>query len=673
MSFLSGRALTRFWTRYGICLVLFFAFMVGFYHLGSRTWHGDELGSLGDAQNLHYNLQSLPYFVFLRFWSTGGTSEFWLRSPSAFFAVIMVAVSFAAVREAWGTRTALITGALLATAPFVVVYAQQVRYYTLFLLAATVQFYAFILYRRLRTRRRLAVLGLATLFLLTTQAMAFLLVLVEVIVLFFLLSPFSRAQKAALLGAGMVVAVVLLESPIRALGFNALAAFTDASDTFAGSRGLSISQVFKIPLTFFFFAFGESVYPLKYILVIPGLAFFGLALPLGLWRMRGQRMLQAFIVGVGALSLVLLFLVFDALIPPSFAGAAPRYLIFLLPLFYLVAAMGVQGRRSQLLLVPLLLVNLGSLASFWSGDWSYTDDLIDWRAVTEWTDKYVTPQTALLLDGRAEGVADYYFPPTWSRQSEWTYQTTGGMETIKSDLRIIVFSDDFHLEARQQASVILQEIEGQFDRTAVWSHYPLFVYVYDRRQDHQDTVYQVDPTTGSSALPSEIYGLEFQDLQLPATVTLGSRRLQLLGEFELPAPDQSTRRDLPLARPTTASRIWLLSNLTDAAGLKPGTVLGRLTAKGEDGSTKEFPLRAGLETAAWNDRCQPAACTSVYTWRKRLALLGAEGYPGSSEEFDASIFAVELDLNSPILIRALEIQRVASPGTLHVWGIVLQE
>ena len=81
----------------------------------------------------------------------------------------------------------------------------------------------------------------------------------------------------------------------------------------------------------------------------------------------------------------MLYLILDELIPHDYTGASPRYLIFLLPLFFLVAAKGLEEKKAIWLLVPLIVVNMGSLGLYWYGDWAYTDDLIDWRAVSQWT------------------------------------------------------------------------------------------------------------------------------------------------------------------------------------------------------------------------------------------------------------------------------------------------
>ncbi len=658
-------------SRYGILLILLFAFAIGLFHLAARTWHGDELGSIRDAQNLQRNLQALSYFVILRAWSLGSVGEFWTRTLSVFFAVLAIAVLFVMVKRQWGAKPALIACALLATSPFLENYSQQVRYYTLFLLAACLSYWAFFAYLADPSKRNTLYWGIATLFLISTHAMSILLILSQAVTLFFLSTRFSQRQKIAALAITLVLGAVLLISPIKALAFNALAYYTDATATFSESRGLSLAQVSKIPLTLFFFTLGEAVYPLDLKLVVPAILFFGITLVLGLRQMRRQPRILLFLAVSAVVSLVMLYLLFDALIPSTFGGAAPRYIIFLLPLFYLIIAAGTQQHRMQWLVAPLLLLNLGSLGSYWYGDWSYADDLVNWRAVTQWVGGYVTPGTLVLADGRSNDIANYYFPAGWNRQATFEFESPGSLRKLDQFSRVIFLSSDFHLDRREFASSLLEHLDASCGKTAVWSKYPLFIYVFDRSRTPMNTV-QVDAASGNVEIPVEIYWLEFQDLALPLHLSFRDRLITSLGAFRLPAFDNQSSRKFSLAESKPAGKIVLFSNLTDADKLAPGTPIANLRVYSEAGKIQSIPLRAGYETAAWNQSCLPGGCIQAFTWRKRLALLGSERYPGSWEEFDASMFGIELNLDQSTQIRSLEFASLSPHNAIYVWGIVIE-
>jgi hypothetical protein len=216
----------------------------------------------------------------------------------------------------------------------------------------------------------------------------------------------------------------------------------------------------------------------------------------------------------------------------------------------------------------------------------------------------------------------------------------------------------------------MRGLERVYDETAAWSQYPLFITVYDRKLSAPDT-FAVD-ADGSVHLPTEIYGLEFQDLRLPLMLSANGRNIESRGSFALPGLAPNSTRTLVLAAPTLARKILLFSNVTSPSGLAAGTTIARLKVEDDTGVAKDFALRAGYETSAWNARCVPSACAVAFDWRKRVALLGGERYSESYDEFDAAIFAMELTLDQATRVRSLELKRVPSVGALYIWGIALE-
>jgi dolichyl-phosphate-mannose-protein mannosyltransferase len=654
-----------------IAFILWIAYAIALHALAARTFHGDELGSLSEAFDLGSNRQAISYFILLRLWMLGGDSEFWLRAPSAMTTVIAVAAMFVLARKLSNQSIALAASILLATAPFALVYSQQVRFYSLFLLAATLSLWRFVECLKNPTRQNFVILVSVDLFLLTTHLMASLLVASELLHLFLTSRSFSQRRKLLVLSAAGTGLVLLAFVPItREVAFNALSMYVNDPTRYSIPRGLTATQLAKIPLSAFFFTFGESVYPFELDFVIPGTIIYVLALVVGVWRMRDQKPILAFFALTCALAFGAMYLLLDALIPSGYTGASPRYLIFLLPVFYVIVAASLRGDRNRWLIVPLLLVNLVSMSSFWYGNWAYTDDLINWRAVTQWVEDHSALDSLVLIDGRSEPDAARYFPRSWAIQSTWFYQESHISDFSKFS-RIVFLSNDYHQDKREASSTIMQQIERDFDRTAVWSKYPLFAYIYDRKE-YPVSGFFVDERTGSMTLPTEVYGLEFQDLTLPLEVNTNSHVIHILGTFGLPGLDKQLKRELPLAMPRAARKLWVLSNVTDAAFINPGSVLGSLIITSTDGSVRVFPLRAGFETSPWNAQCQPLACSIVYRWRKKLALLGEQSYPGSWEEFDAFIFSAGFDLNQTIPIKSIAIERVPSLGVLYIWGIILE-
>jgi Dolichyl-phosphate-mannose-protein mannosyltransferase len=654
-------------------VVLLLAFAVQFYRLDARTFHGDELSSLTEARNLGQNPNGILYFAVLHFWIAWGMNEFWLRAPSALLAVASAAAGYRLVEVLTNRAGAILAGCLLATSPFLIEFAQQVRFYSLFLFTATCAYLGFVFYLQKPSFKRLGVLGIADVFVVGSHFFGLLVIVSQALAALIVTQRLRLRLKLVLVGGTALLAALMAASiPLRQIVYGWMSRLTNpyGDPSYAGARGLSLANLAKIPLTFFFFGIGESVYPLALSFVLPALLVLAFVGAIGVTAMaRRRRIGLALIAGLGLFPVVV-YLILDPLSKPGLEGAAPRYLIFLLPLFYLVLAAGTRGKHSTFLIVPLLLINAGGLVSYWYGDWAYTDDLINWRSVTAWVGNYVTPQSLVLLDGRSQQTAIYYFPPSWHTENDWGYESAGDITPLQKFPRLILLSDDFNPDPRTLTGALIQEIEKSYSRTAAWSQYPLFVYVFDRQPSDVGT-YHVDPATGNVTIPVQIYGLEFQDLRLPIPASAAGRPLQLGGAFALPGPRQELAQTIPLDQSFQAGRVVLLSNVTGASQLLTGTQIATLKVTKDDGSSRIFPIRIGYETSAWNVPCAVGGCQPVYTWRKRLALLGAASYPGSWSEFDASIFAGQFALEPPSRVRSLELDRIASTGTLNVWGIVL--
>lgn len=657
----------RVWlARNAIWLILLMAWFLALYRLDARTFYGDELGSLADATGVRQNPQAFLYFLFLRNWLTIGNSEFWLRFPSACFVAMNVALNFAAIHRVWSYRVAILTGLLLATSPFVLEYGQQVRFYTLFLFAASASLWACVLVLKTPTRRNLILWIVATLLMLTTHAMSFLVLLLEITALWFSLRLALRWKFGLVLaGAGALVLVAL--SPLRSVIFQLVAQYTDAAPVFAGSRGLAISQFAKIPLTFFSFTFGQNLYLLNLPLVIPGLVLYAAAVGLGLYKLCADRKLFLFIVYIGIAALCLLYVVLDALIPMTFAGAAPRYVIFLLPLYYFVAAVGISSfRRPQLVALLFLALHLVTLSTIWQAQNLQAGDFINWRAERMRLESLVTSDTLLIVEGRASGQAKIYFPPEWRQESFYQARQSADRSSLPDASRIILISANFYPNVRADLTQWIRQLETKYTLTDGWVQYPQFVYIFDRKPE-AETGFAVDSRTGVLALPVEIFGLEFQDLRLPVRARLSDATMNVAGQFTLASGDASEHM-LEFV-PQNVKRIDLLTTLTDASRLPADTTVAELQVQYTNGQIMNLPLRVGRETCAWNN--PEGQCQTGFSWQKRLALLGSQRYPEAWSDFTARLYVASFPLPDSSQIRALRLRRVPSQGDLSVWGIRL--
>lgn len=662
----AAKGMTRLLERSQAALLLILAlgFCLQVTGLAARTFHGDELGSIQEALDLGRNANSLPYFAIVRLWLGVGDSEFWLRFVSAFFATASVAVTYAWVKRLLTARAAAVTCLLLATSPFLLVYGQQVRFYTFALFCAGIAMWAFARVLKRTSGRAVSVWLGASVVAIGALFLNSLLLVSQVLTLFLLTPRPGRVKKIVMLGGIVgIAAAVLLVPQVRTVGFDVLAAYMNAQSRYAVSRGLAASNFAKIPLTLYFFVFGESVYPLNLVPVVPGLVLYGAAAILGLVQLRRHPPVLVFVVTAFVVGLVLLFLVFDPLAPPSLQGAAPRYLIYLLPLAYLVPAAGTMSGWSRWLLVPLLLVNLAGVASVWQGDWSYGDDLVNWRQVRDYVAEYYRPGTLLVIDGRAEGQTSVYFPGDWQSTGLFDYVPDGNAA------RVIVVTADFHADRRQDADRVTRDLQQNYTLRDALAQYPLFVSVFDRSTKPTGTA-EADGN-GRIDLPYEQYALEFQDLRLPVTATVGTSTMPLYGAAALDDSSEKRVRRVTLAEPIAAQRMWVVSQVVGAAnpdGTEPVAVLRVHFA---DGTTREFELNVGEQTGLWDGTCAPG-CETAFTWHKRLALLGTSAYPGSWNDFTARAFAYPFTWDGAQAVTGIELEKIGDGGTFYVWGLVLQ-
>ncbi len=646
------------WAAIGILLV---SFALQLYRLDARTFFGDEFYSLAESIAPGTNPNGLFYFLWMNVWARFGENEFWLRIPSVLFGILSVAVIYR-WSKTQAPKIALPSMLLLGTSAFLVAYSQQFRFYTFFLFAAVLVYWAFFTYWQNPSRRNFAILILANALALGAHFFGLLLIAIELVTAFLLTQHFSRRAKIGLGFAVLMSAIALVVIPqIRQAGYYVVSVLTNpyGSPEFVASRGFSPSTLAKIPLTLFFFTFGEAVYPLNLWLVVPGILFFGAAAVLGIIYLKRYPQLYVFVITAFVLGLGLLYLVFDPLAPPTLQGAAPRYLIFLLPVFYLVVASGTMFPKTRWLLVPLLLVNFAGLALYWQGDWSYTDDLVNWRAVGQRVAQYANPRTDVVADGRAYELTKRYVP------SRNPIYKLGDYAPRAETERIILLTNDFHAERRADADAFLQNLAPDFAVTASWAQFPAFLYVLTWRAEPGENVL-VDAQSGRVETMPELYGLEFQDARLPLPASVNGNSIALPGPFVL----EKTPRAFSLAQPTQAKTLWLLTQVVGASATN-GAQLATLEIDFDDDSRQIVPIRWGQETGAWNGACG-GECVPVASWRKRAALLGSSAYPDSWREFDAHVFGAPIALNSNARVTRIALERVNDAGDMYVWGLVLQ-
>ena len=114
------------------------------YNLGGKSLFGDELCSVRDSKTVRWWEGHLPLFFYvLHFFMYMGTSEFILRLPSAIFGVLAILMSYKIGKLFFGTKQGLVTAFLLSISTMHIYYSQQVRMYSLFVFLSLLSLFFF--------------------------------------------------------------------------------------------------------------------------------------------------------------------------------------------------------------------------------------------------------------------------------------------------------------------------------------------------------------------------------------------------------------------------------------------------------------------------------------------------------------------------------------------------
>lgn len=130
----------RLGTRWALNGIVLLAFGLYIYGLGAQGLWMDEVITVQRAgmtlremlDDLLETRNHVPlYFVLMRPWQRGGSSEFWVRFPSVVWAVLGVAVTARLALDLGHGRTGVFAGLLLACAPLYSWHAQDARMYSM--------------------------------------------------------------------------------------------------------------------------------------------------------------------------------------------------------------------------------------------------------------------------------------------------------------------------------------------------------------------------------------------------------------------------------------------------------------------------------------------------------------------------------------------------------------
>jgi len=657
--------------------VVALAAVLRIYAISLYPLAGDEYGSIVEAKSLALNWNSIIYSGFMHFWIRLGESEMWLRLPSAILGIATVGVLFKIGEKLGGWTTGVVAGLLAATSPFNIHHSQEVRFYSLFMFASAVFILASVHYLdRRRTPGTRAALAMTGIVLVLSHFLGVLALYVQIAATAFAArSSWSKRRLAlVLLGLPICISGLLLTPGVRQELWRLYHVYGNAPSSLEPvMTSVSIVNLAKAAFAGFVMVFGYHVYPLRLLLVIPGLCLASVLLLAGarrLWKETRWKLLPVAYL----LALLGVYVVLDSVGGRVAAGVSPRHVAFIWPVLLVMMALGAASFRKPflyLLVAATLIINASSIWAAWQKDWTY-GPTTDYRSAASYASQWIENDTAVIHDGRSQPAIDFYFPKGTSLINSWPYLQQTDLTTQLNHQRLILVTDDWGPDRRRGFDRLMERLRERYSVVHGRVDYPLFEYVLDRKSSLGSPGYALTPDHKQVLHPPAFYGLEFQDLRLPVSVRVKDVTLNVLGASRLPDVEGRSQLSLPLAQATIARRVIFLSDVVGAGGLQPGEPIAEVSLESSNGRILKFPLHLNKETASWDTQCAPTAqCATVFQWHKRMAIVGQNSYEGALRDFPAGLHAVVFDLPGPVEVAKIAIRYKGRAGHLYVWGIAL--
>ena len=606
--------------------------------------YGDEYSSLFESHHLLLNLHAIGYLSQLYFWSSISNSDAFLRILSLlWFGAGLHWLNAWLKDEQISSRVRIFTVWLALLNSFLWVYGFQIRFYAMFFAASILFIWRFRIWQKSPSSRSALLLALSGLLLITSHLFGAL--VLATVCLHFLWTRFT-GRRWVVLSIIAVGSLLILLPPVRG---GIIWVVYRASNPYAAipapsARGISLAMLVKIPFTFYFFTLGERVYPLWGWVSVPAMIIMGTAFVLGLRQLRRLPGLGSLIVFM-LLNIPLLFLVLDPLAPPALQGAAPRYVIFVIPYLLLLLALGAEAWRP--LMSALVFICLTGLFFLAFPAWSYGgDDFMNWPTYL----KAAVPQprqTCIITDGRAQAAVTRYAP------FGTKLALMGKVSDCLGFSRIVFVSDDFRLSQVRYMDTMEAGINNDYSLISNVTLFPAQITVYDKEPAQ---------SIPSQFVPSRL-DLPEQDLRLP--VYIPAHGWQINGFARL--DDATPIVTVPL-NTENAESLWLLTDFRSENASPSGTPVFSLRFNGTSGhDVMDLVLHAGQETADWAGTCD--SCAPIYEWTKSLQLLGSYAYPGAHSQYQAHIWGRQLTNLDGQKFDSVTVKYLLPDGTGYFWGI----
>lgn len=270
--------------KFALSLILAIGFALRVCGISFRSFYADEVFVIRAIQKPFSSLFAidaphggLPFYI-LHFWSKiFGYSEFWIRFPSVLFGVLTCYFIYKIAMELTNKRIALIAATIASVSPFLILYDQTARWYSLFGLIGTISVYFFLKNMKYGKNIDLFLFSMFNLLLLYIEPTAIFVMGFEAVAAVLLFRKWSVKLTSSFL-ADFVLYIPIV---IASLNLSSFQRFLPG--TFV-ERGVSGGLVYKIFYVFYSFSIGQTISPFILGITIPATTLFLLLFLFGVKR-----------------------------------------------------------------------------------------------------------------------------------------------------------------------------------------------------------------------------------------------------------------------------------------------------------------------------------------------------------------------------------------------------
>jgi mannosyltransferase len=401
-----------------LCIIVIGIFL-RFYAIGTESLWRDEIFSIMESRMsiagmVAQSNQPPVYFLLLNLWiRLFGTSEVTLRSLAAIFGTVSIILVYLTGSILFTRKVGLAGSFLFAISCFQIQYSQEVRGYSLLVLASLLSYYFFIKIIKQNKKQDYIFYLLANILLGYTHIFGVFIVISQILFFFIYWNKYSlqRIKFFAAIGA-----IILLYIPLAFMLFGNVQkiinngfwitepGFKDVVKTLVEFSGWKLS--------------GHYVSIVFLIFVIYG--FFSLKLSMNEWSwksplkslenteliVRFDSINEELLLTIWlSVSLVITFVI-SRITTPIFLN---RYLIGASPALYLLVAKGIINLKKKFLIYPVLILII-VLSSF--GLQKYYNDNIkeQWREVANFIEENSTDKDIIIFNFSSnKTIMDYYY------------------------------------------------------------------------------------------------------------------------------------------------------------------------------------------------------------------------------------------------------------------------